>query len=105
MLSGGLTIQAFPGPPNYEGVAHGDVEERVFILALPKAMCADDGLFIDATTGFDRVQVSAADDEVAGALVSAVGRRVALEGTAFGAHTAHHHAPLLLLADKVSVLD
>ncbi len=103
-MSGVLTVQLFAGPPNYESIAKGDAEERAFILELPRRMCANDGEFIAPTVLFDRVHISAADDAILSVLKAAVGRTVTIRGEAFGAHTGHHHAPLVLLADQVTVM-
>ena len=103
IVSGKLMVQLFAGPPNYESIAKGDTEEKALILKLPKRICADDGEFIDGSTSFDRVQVSSGVLGVLSALNAAVGRRVTVRGKAFGAHTGHHHAPLVLFADKVIV--
>lgn len=103
-MSGILTLQLFPGPPNYESVAEGDAEERAFILELPRRMCANDGEFILPATLFDRVHISASDDAILSVLGAAVGRSVTVRGEAFGAHTGHHHAPLVLFAEQVTVV-
>ena len=102
-ISGKLTIQLFAGQPNYESIANGDAEERTFILELPKRMCANDEDFIDPTMPFDRVQVNAGDERLIGVLRAAVGQNVTVTGEAFGSHTGHHHAPLVMLANEVSV--
>lgn len=103
-FSGILTLQLFAGPPNYESIAKGDAEERAFILELPSRRCADDGEFIGPNASFDRVQVSASDEAMLGVLKAAVGRTVTVRGEAFGAHTGHHHAALVLVADKATVV-
>ncbi len=103
-VSGKLTAQLFAGPPNYESIAAGDAEERVLILELHSQMCADDnGEFADSATTFDRVQVSSSDPGLLKVLNAAIGRQVTISGRAFGAHTGHHHAPLVLFADKVII--
>lgn len=102
-VTGVLTVQTFAGPPNYESIASGDAEERAFILELPTRMCADDGEFIDNSTTFDRVHVSSSVPALLDILDAAVGRRVIVHGEAFGAHTGHHRAPLVISADQVTV--
>ena len=102
-MSGKLTVEFFPGPPNYESVAKGDAEEKALILELPRRLCANDGEFIDGTTKFDRVQVSSQIPALLDVLNAAVGRRVTVRGEAFGAHTAHHREPLVLFAEEVTV--
>lgn len=102
-MSGVLTVQLFAGQPNYENIAKGDAEEKALILELPKRMCADDGEFIDSSTTFDRVHVSSSVPALLDVLNAAVGRHVTVHGEAFGAHTGHHRAPLVLFADEVTV--
>ena len=102
-VSGVVTIQLFAGPPNYESVAKGDAEEKALILELPKRICADDGEFIERSTRFDRVHVSSMVPALLDVLNAAVGRHVTVRGEAFGAHTGHHRAPLVLFADEVTV--
>lgn len=102
--SGRLTLQLFAGPPNYESIAAGDAEQRVFILELPAGVCIDDGG--DCADPFERlvtVQVSAAEDALLTVLRASVGRRVTVSGEGFASFTGHHHAPLVVLADRVTV--
>ena len=101
-VSGVLTARLFAGPPDFESVAGGDAMERALILELPRAICADDGEFIDGTTQIDRVQVSSTVPSLLDELNAAVGRQVTLSGEAFGAQSGHHHAPLVLFADKIT---
>lgn len=102
-VSGQLTVQIFAGPPNYESIANGDAEEKALILELPRRLCANDGEFIDGTTKFDHVHVSSRIPALLDVLNAAVGRRVTVRGEAFGAHTGHHRAPLVLFAEEVTV--
>ena len=102
-LTGVLRVQLFAGPPNYESIAQGDAEERAFILELPERLCASGGEFISATLPVDRVHVSTTDRAILGVLNATVGKTVTVRGEAFGAHTGHHHAPLVLMASQVTV--
>lgn len=102
-VSGELAVQIFAGPPNYESIAKGDAEEKALILELPRRLCANDGEFIDGTTKFDRVHVSSRIPALLDVLNAAVGRRVTIQGEAFGAHTGHHRAPLVPFAEEVTV--
>lgn len=103
-VSGRLTLQLFPGAPNFESIAAGDAEERTFIVELPQAACIDDGGdFADPSEKFVTVQVSGAQDRLSAVLKAAVGRRVIVEGEGFASHTGHHHAPLVVIADRLSV--
>jgi len=103
-VTGTLTLGIFPGPPNYENVAAGDSKEEAFILSLRQPLCLDDGgEFADPRYLFSTVQVGANEDALLGVLRAALGRPVTVSGEAFPAHTGHHHAPLVVLADTVTV--
>lgn len=102
-VSGLLTMRIFAGPPNYESIAGGDAEERTYILELPARLCANDGEFIENSTKFDRVQIGTSDPALIRVLNASIGSQVTVHGEAFGAHTGHHHAPLVILADQVTV--
>lgn len=102
-ISGKLTSQIFAGPPNYESIANGDAEEKALILELPRRMCANDGEFIDSSVTFDRVHVSSSTPGLLDVMNSAVGREVTVYGEAFGSHTGHHRAPLVILAKEITV--
>jgi hypothetical protein len=103
VVTGLLTVQLFAGPPNYESIAGGDVEEKALILELPKRLCADLGGPTPYRTSFDRVHVSSFQPRHLDALNAAVGRDVTVRGEAFGAETGHHRAPLVLFAEEVVV--
>lgn len=102
-ISGVLTSRSFAGPPNFESVAQGDREERALILKLPVPLCATDGEFIEAGTTFDQLHLSASAAAILKALNLAVGRSVTVRGKAFGAHTGHHRAPLVLIVEEVGI--
>lgn len=107
-LQGTLTFQIFGGPPYNGGVTKGDTPEPTYILRLDQALCAQGDDFVEPNTKIDRVQVFPEyDARGASALFSKlralVGARVRVEGKSpFGAHTGHHHAPLLL---PISAID
>jgi hypothetical protein len=98
--TGRLKLVSFPGPPNYESIAEGDEEERVFMLELASADCVD----LDAETSemMMDVHVSSSEPKLMDALRRAVGRKVTVRGEAFAAHTGHHRSPVVVLADRVS---
>ena len=103
-VSGRLTLQLFPGAPNFESIAAGDAEEQTFIVELPLEACIDDGGdFADPAENFVTVQVNGAQDRLTAVLNAAVGKKVIIEGEGFASHTGHHHAPLVVIADRVSV--
>ena len=101
---GRLSLRTFAGPPSYESVAAGDAEERTFILELPHDVCIEDGgSFADPAERFATVQVSTDDEELLAFLNESVGLQVEVIGEGFAAHTGHHHAPLVILANRVTV--
>src|SRR5262245_58908661 len=107
-FQGTLTYRIFPGPPNYQDVRKGDAPEPTYVLALDVPVCGSGDAFLDPKAPFDRIQVSPAGTvqdtpTMLGDLRRLIGRRVVAEGvSAFGAHTGHHHAPLVLLVTRVA---
>ena len=102
--TGRLSLRHYPGPPNYESIATGDADEASFILELPASACIDDGGdFTDPAEPFSTVHVVPNTEAVRRRLRSAIGRRVAVTGEAMAAQTGHHHAPLLIFAERVAV--
>jgi hypothetical protein len=101
-FEGTLNYRIFAGPPNYEDVRKGDTPEPTYILTLAEPICASGDEFVDPRDMFSQIQIfPESPDDAAPALSRDlrrwVGKRVVVEGTsAFGAHTGHHHAPLML---------
>ena len=108
-FEGTLSYSIFAGPPNYEDVRKGDAPEATYLLKLDASICATGDDFLKPEQRFDRIQVYPADSGVAGRFLSRdlrrlVGKRVMVEGnSAFGAHTGHHHAPLLLPITNIAI--
>ena len=102
ILTGTLTFHIFGGPPYNGGVTKGDTPEPAYIVKLDETICIEGDDFLDSHTKVDRVQVytdyeTDSAKALFGRLRGLVGTRVRVEGrSAFGAHTGHHHAPLLL---------
>lgn len=101
-FEGTLTFRIFGGPPYNGGVTRGDTPEPSYILKLDRAICVTGDEFLAPDEMIDVVQVyPEAERDNSGAvsfkLRSLVGSRVKVVGnSAFGAHTGHHHAPLML---------
>jgi Domain of unknown function (DUF4431) len=106
-FEGTLSYRVFAGPPNYEDVRKGDAPEPGYILKLDEPMCAAGDEFVDANDKFDLIQLfpdgtGRAARTLAKELRRLVGRRVSVEGkSAFGAHTGHHHAPLVMPISRI----
>ena len=107
-FEGTLTYHIFPGPPEYEDVRKGDAPEPTYILKLDNPICATGDEFLDQRNTFDQIQVFPDSDKAVQALGRdlrrLVGQRVHIDGTgAFGRHTGHHHAPLMVPISRISV--
>jgi hypothetical protein len=108
-FEGILNYRIFAGPPNYEDVRKGDAPEPTYILTLPEPICASGDEFVDQSDKFNEVQIFPESSDKAAQALSRdlrrlVGKRVVVEGTSpFGAHTGHHHAPLMLPITRISV--
>lgn len=102
-LEGKLSLEVFPGPPNYESVAKGDAAEPAWLLLLDKPICVEDGgQFADPSHHFDNVHVYSADRRVQARFEALNGKRVTLKGSGFPAHTGHHHAPLVVEVSAIA---
>jgi len=99
-VEGTLERKTFPGPPNYESVAAGDVPERVWLLRLdtPACVAADrtDSSGVNAAVSNLRAVQLLLTDVQYRTYAKWVGGRAVLTGKLFGAITAHHHTPVLL---------
>jgi hypothetical protein len=108
-FEGTLSYSIFAGPPNYQDVRKGDTPEPTYILKLDAPICVTGDEFLNPNDRFDKIQVYPADSGTAGRFLSRdlrrlVGKRVTVEGSsAFGAHTGHHHASLLLPITNIAV--
>jgi len=49
------------------------------------------------------VRVGARDADLLRVLDAAAGRNVTVTGEGFASHTGHHHAPIVILADCITV--
>jgi hypothetical protein len=101
-VQGVLSLQHFPGPPNFADVRKGDADETAFILTLAEPICLDDGAdgFADPREPVRSVQLVPEAPVPAAAMKALLGRSVKAEGQGFAAHTGHHHAPLVVTVTK-----
>ncbi|HEY6095548.1 MAG TPA: DUF4431 domain-containing protein [Gallionellaceae bacterium] len=102
-ITGKLVRLVFPGPPNFESIALGDEAEIHFYLVPAQPICTDGDA--SSATHYPQHDVNLVQLVLRRgqyqALKASLGRKVTLIGSLFAAHTAHHHAPLLLdLATK-----
>jgi hypothetical protein len=94
-LTGVLRRKTYPGPPNYEDVRQGDEAETGYYLQLDRGVCAPATEFYSAAKDVRDVQL-VLDRSGYDRLRPRLGTRVTVTGRIFGAHTGHHHAPVLV---------
>ena len=98
-LSGTLLRKTFAGPPNYHDIHKGDESETFWVLKLDFPICVDqDPADPDLNPAQKKIRtvqllLNKEADERARSLS---GKRVQTAGTLFGAHTGHHHTPVVL---------
>lgn len=94
-LEGLLAYHIFPGPPDYEDVSAGDEPAHVYILHLREALCAQGDNLIDPSTRISQVHL-VSSEETRSPMRSLIGADVVVTLVdPYGAHTAHHRAPLV----------
>jgi len=75
--------------------------ERPYILRLAGSACLDaddpDEVVKDTRT----IHVAPADEKMQPAFRRLVGKTVVVRGNPFGAHTSHHHAPIVMLVSEI----
>ncbi|MBS1186483.1 MAG: uncharacterized protein H6R04_501 [Burkholderiaceae bacterium] len=97
-LTGKLKRYTFPGPPNFESVAKGDMAETGYYLQLKKAVCMNgnpDSADSYPQKNVDFIQLFLSSQQIK-KLKPRLGKEISLKGTLFARHTGHHHAPLIL---------
>jgi hypothetical protein len=94
-LTGRLERRTYPGPPNYQSIAHGDSAETGFYLVLRRPICSDQS---EDWAAQEDVRVVQLILQEAGyrALRPQLGRTITLQGALVPAATGHAHAALLL---------
>lgn len=110
-VTGALTEQTFPGPPNYESVVGGDEPETVFLLNLNPSICTigytltemeKNGYWDSPHTGINRMELVFVDDPVYlyRYLRPYLGKTVHCTGKLFDAENGHHHTLVLIAIFK-----
>lgn len=75
--------------------------ERPYILQLRAAACLDADDPEDAVKSTHTIHVFPADAKLEPAFKRLVGKTVAVRGSPFIAHTAHHHAPIVMQVTQI----
>jgi hypothetical protein len=106
-FTGKLVKKTFPGPPNFTSVAQGDTPEVGWILHLDipicvKARAGDD--FDVAVSHLTDLQLVLGNDDYYRQVKKFLTTKVIVTGVLFGAHTGHHHTPVLLDVKNIQVM-
>ncbi|WP_119258940.1 hypothetical protein [Shinella zoogloeoides] len=97
VFSGRLTQSVFPGPPNYESIDAGDKAETAFLLGLTQPICASGDEFLSSNEEISTIHVYSDDPQTAVELERLADQEVRIVGSeAFGSHTGHHRARLVV---------
>ena len=99
-LEGRLTVGEFAGPPNYQDVRRGDALERASLIELSQPICVANG----GVERIRRVQLFSSRGSIGQRLETARGHRIRIRGEGFGAHTGHHHTPLVVDVRELEIL-
>jgi hypothetical protein len=96
-FTGLLTQAVFPGPPNYESIESGDKAETAYLLDLPEPICVSGDEFVSSDKKISTIHVYPSNQQTDGELAKLTDGNVHIVGfEAFGSHTGHHHAPLVV---------
>jgi hypothetical protein len=77
--------------------------EQAFILKpmVPTCLAGDEN--VNETEQVNTIHIYSSDDALAGRIRDFVGKDVFVQGKPFGAHTAHHHAPIVMDISGIQV--
>ena len=80
-----------------------DRPETAYILTLPVPTCLKGKAEEDNVKSSQTVQLYSSDDKVDRSIPRFAGKRVMVTGRAFGAITAHHHAPIVMDISEIDL--
>ena len=80
------------------------LKEQAFILQLAADACLEGPDEFDKVEATRRIHVFSMDDALRRKLRTSVGKTVRVSGDAFGEHTAHHHAPIVMRVSRLEVV-
>lgn len=78
--------------------------ETAYILTLPVPTCLSGSDEMGNVETAETIHVFSFDDALLAQLKRFVGKDVQVRGTPFGAHTAHHHAPIVMDISEIDAL-
>jgi len=77
--------------------------ETAYILTMPQAECLKSQNSSDNVRPTSTIQVYGSDGAMDRKIQRYLGKRVVIEGRAFGAITAHHHAPIVVELSSIDL--
>lgn len=80
------------------------LKEQAYILQLRSPACLEGADAYDKVEKTQRIHVFSMDEAMRKRMRGLVGKNVRVTGDAFGEHTAHHHAPIVLNVSKIDRL-
>lgn len=102
VFSGLLTQNVFPGPPNYESIEMGDRPSTAFLLDLPEPVCVSGDDFISSDEQVSTIHVYSDDAKANEDLARFADQHVVVVAAeAFGSHTGHHRARLVVEVQSI----
>jgi len=78
--------------------------EQAYILTLPAPTCLAGSDEMDNVDDVGTIHIFSSDDALHASLEKFVGKDVQVRGTPMGAHTAHHHAPIIMNVSEIDAL-
>ena len=75
--------------------------ERPYILTLKAPVCLESDDPEDNVASSRTIHVFSTDDKIVKLIARFVGKSVSVRGRPFNAHTAHHHAPIVMDITKI----
>ena len=79
-------------------------KEQAFILTLPNTACLSGPDEMDNLKDVETIHVFSVDDALSSELRESIGKNVRVRGNPFPAHTAHHHAPIVMGISEIDPL-
>jgi hypothetical protein len=73
-----------------------EIAEKAFILTMPVPTCLSGADESDNVKSSTTIHIYSSNDAVSKSIKKFVGKPVEVHGSAFGAITAHHHAPIVM---------
>jgi Domain of unknown function (DUF4431) len=105
-LSGKISRETFPGPPNYENIDNGDKPETYWILTTDKSNCVlgesiEDGSIYEIAKSTTRFQLAFEDASVYKTQKKLVEQNGQVAGQLFAGSTGHHHTKALISVKSI----